>query len=74
VRRPLARRVARLERASPAACPACGWGGPGALYEVVVPVAGRVTDRVEPPENRPCGLCGRPTAVLVRFPEARAGA
>ncbi len=70
----LFRRVARLERACPAPCPACGWGGPGALYEVVVPVAGRVTDRVEPPGNRPCGLCGRPTRVSVRFPEARAGA
>ncbi len=76
VARPLARRVARLERAGGPACPACGGGGPGPVtFRVVVPEAvGRVADRVKPPGPRRCGLCGRPTEVFVRFPEARAGA
>ncbi len=74
--RPLAGRVARLERAGSPACPACGGGGPGPVtFRVVVPEAvGRVADRVEPPGSRRCGLCGRPTEVFIRFPEARAGA
>jgi hypothetical protein len=76
VRRPLARRVARVERPGSPACPACGAGGPRpAAFRVVVPeTAGRVADRGEPPGSRRCGRCGRPTEVFVWFPGARAGA
>ena len=56
--RPLARRVARLERAGSPACPACGGGGPGPVtFRVVVPEAvGRVA-RLEARPGGPRGPC-----------------
>ena len=70
--RPLARRVARLERGVARVCPVCGGGGAEAAFEVVVPEAvGAVTDRQEPPKPRLCPACGRRTAFWVVMPAAR---
>ena len=70
--RPLAGRVARLERARSPACPACGGGGPGPVtFQVVIPeAADRVIDRT-PPEPGRCHRCGRPTEYHIALPAAR---
>ena len=68
----LARRLARLEGATSALCPECGWGAETAVYAVVVPeAAGSVLDAPEPPEPRSCPRCGRQTEFFIRFPGAR---
>ena len=71
--RPLARRVARLERGPGRGCPDCGGGGGEVVFEVVVPEAvGLINARQEPPEPRKCPRCGRQTEYRVVMPSARA--